>query len=382
MSRIAAVPKILEVVCRATGMGFAAVARVTDERWIACAVRDLIDFGLQPGGELDVATTICGEVRARGDRIVFDDVNAHPEFCGHPSPARYGFRSFISLPIFRGDGSFFGTLCAIDPKPARVDNEQTVEMFRLFAELIAMHLDSQDELAASNAALTDERETAELREQFIAVLGHDLRNPLGSIDAATRVLRAAATDARSRTMLDMAQSSVRRMAGLIGHVLDFARARLGGGLALDRKNETELAATLQHVIAELRTTSPNHPIEANIDLPEPVYCDRERIGQVLSNLLANALTHGAPQRPVEVEAKIDGGSFELLVANAGEPIPQAKLERLFQPFTRATAEPNQQGLGLGLYIAAQIARAHGGTLDVTSDAERTQFTFRMPAVGP
>jgi signal transduction histidine kinase len=379
IARIDAVPKILEVVCRTTGMGFAAVARVTDARWIACAVRDEIDFGLAPGGELKVATTICSEIRDSGRGVVIDNVADHPEYCGHPTPALYGFKSYISLPIFRTDGSFFGTLCAIDPKAARLDTPETVGMFKLFAELIAMHLDAQERLAASEAALVNEREAAELREQFIAVLGHDLRNPLASIDAAARVLRATVSDKRATSMLDVMQKSVRRMAGLIGDVLDFARARLGGGLSVERKEDTALAATLEHVIDELSTASPERTIESRIDLPSPVYCDRDRIAQILSNLLANALTHGAPDRPVSVEAKIQNGRFELSVTNAGEPITAAKRERLFQPFSRATSEPSQQGLGLGLYIAAEIARAHGGTLEVTSDADRTRFTFRMRA---
>jgi GAF domain-containing protein len=89
----------------------------------------------------------------------------------------YRFQSYISMPIFLKDGMFFGTLCAIDPRPARLKNPETIGMFKLFAELIAFHLDAADRLATSEASLSGERQTAELREQFIAVLGHDLRNP-------------------------------------------------------------------------------------------------------------------------------------------------------------------------------------------------------------
>jgi signal transduction histidine kinase len=379
VARIDAVPKILEVVCRMTGMGFAAVARVTDERWIACAVRDEIQFGLQPGGELKVETTLCSEIRDSGHELIIDDVAEDQIYCGHPAPAMYGFKSYISMPIFRANGSFFGTLCAIDPKPARLNTPETVGMFRLFAELIALHLDTQDRLAASEAALVDARETAELREEFIAVLGHDLRNPLSSINAGAQVLRHIVPDKQGAKVVDIIQKSVRRMAGLIDDVLDFARARLGGGLALGRNADEALGPTLEHVIAELRTAWPDRTIEAHIALAAPVYCDRARIGQLLSNLLANALTHGSPDGPVVVDAAVEGDTFELSVANSGDPIPAATMERLFQPFTRASAGPDQKGLGLGLYIASEIARAHGGRLHVTSSAERTCFTLRMPA---
>jgi GAF domain-containing protein len=181
VANIKAVPTILEVVCRTTGMGFAAVARVTEDRWIACGVRDDIAFGLQPGGELKVETTICHEIRQSREPVIIDHVADDAAYCGHSTPAMYGFQSYISMPIILPDGSFFGTLCAIDPRPARVNTPAIVGMFKLFAELIAYHLSAQAQLASSEANLLNERKTAELREQFIAVLGHDLRNPLAAI---------------------------------------------------------------------------------------------------------------------------------------------------------------------------------------------------------
>jgi signal transduction histidine kinase len=382
VARIDAVPKILEVVCRMTGMGFAAVARVTDRRWIACAVRDEIEFGLQPGGELKVETTLCSEIRDSGQPVIIDNVAEDTVYCGHPTPAMYGFKSYISMPIFRANGSFFGTLCAIDPKPARLNTLETVGMFKLFAELIALHLDTQDRLAASEAALVDAHKTAQLREEFIAVLGHDLRNPLSSIHAGAQVLKRMPVDERGSKVIDIIQKSAARMAGLIEDVMDFARARLGGGLPLRRSADQPLHPTLEHVISELRTAWPERTIDAQLEFAEPVDCDRARVAQLLSNLLGNALTHGAPGAPVSVSASTDDGTFQLSVENAGEPIPEATIERLFQPFTRATSGPDQKGLGLGLYIASEIARAHGGTLAVTSTPERTRFTFHMPITEP
>ncbi|RZJ25428.1 MAG: GAF domain-containing protein, partial [Brevundimonas sp.] len=166
VGRITAVPSILEVCCRITGMGYAAVARVTEDRWIACAVRDQIDFGLGVGGELPVRSTLCDEVRQERKPIVFDHADENPAFANHHTPLTYGLQSYISVPIFRGDGSFFGTLCAIDPEPHNPSKPETVETFRLFAQLIGTQLDAEDRLARSEAALLDERDAAELRDQF------------------------------------------------------------------------------------------------------------------------------------------------------------------------------------------------------------------------
>jgi signal transduction histidine kinase len=103
-----------------------------------------------------------------------------------------------------------------------------------------------------------------------------------------------------------------------------------------------------------------------------------RLSQLLSNLVANALTYGAPDKPVDVRALATQSEFELSVSNQGDPIPLLALEKLFEPFERGAVKPSQQGLGLGLYIASQIAAAHAGTLSAASTPEETRFTFRMP----
>ena len=377
ISRIDVVPMILEVVCRTTGMGFAAVARVTEDHWVACAVRDEIAFGLTPGGELAVGTTICNEIRQSGQAVAIDHVAQDADFHGHPTPAQYGFQSYISQPIFR-EGRFFGTLCAIDPKPARVSNPEVMGMFKLFADLIAQHMDTQDRLAKSEAALLSERQAAELREQFIAVLGHDLRNPLASIQAGGRLLCKTPLDERAVTLVGLMQASVMRMADLIDDVMDFARARLGGGFEIERRTDNHLEEAILQAVDELRLAKSDREIVAEVALTDVVACDSHRVAQLLSNLLANALNHGADSAPVTVRAHTDAGRFELSVANAGPPISPERQAMLFQPFSRAEHQYGQQGLGLGLYIAAEIARAHGGELGVVSDETETRFTFSMP----
>ncbi len=378
ISRIEAIPRILDVVCRTTGLGFAAVARVTDERWVACAVRDEIDFGLLAGGELRVATTICNEIRDSGQAVVIDHAAEDEAYCNHPTPKMYGFQSYISVPIYRAGGQFFGTLCAIDPRPATLNKAETINMFKLFADLIAFHLDAQERLKVSEAALLDERETAKLREQFIAILGHDLRNPLNAIAGAATILQKMPLIEDARSVVAMVQRSSVRMEGLIENVLDFARGRLGGGLTLIRTADVSLASVLEQVIAEARIAWPHREILSEVTLDLPVNCDGARIAQMFSNLLENALSHGHPDRPVWVRVRSDYGSLELSVTNHGEPIPPEVIRRLFQPFFRASANLGQ-GLGLGLHIASEIARAHEGSLEVASSAQQTCFTFRMPA---
>jgi sigma-B regulation protein RsbU (phosphoserine phosphatase) len=228
----------------------------------------------------------------------------------------------------------------------------------------------------SDRALNSQREDAELREQFIAVLGHDLRNPLASIAAGARILQRSKLDGQAEAVIAMMQKTVVRMASLIDNVLDFARGRLGGGITLTLSAQP-LEPALRQVIDELQSTHPETIIKTNFALTKPVTADPVRIGQLLSNLLGNALTYGTEGEPVTVIAKTEE-QFELSVCNAGTPISPAAMERLFYPFSRGKVTPSQQGLGLGLYIAAEIAKAHGGTIDVTSTPELTNFTLRMP----
>lgn len=380
VARIDAVPSILEVCCRITGMGYAAVARVTEDRWIACAVRDEIDFGLGVGGELPIRTTLCDEVRESREVIVFDHAAEDPAFADHHTPRTYGLQSYISMPIFRSDGAFFGTLCAIDPNPHNASKPETVETFRLFAQLIATQMDAEERLAKSEAALLDERDAAELRDQFIAVLGHDLRNPLAAIQAGATMLKRTPLDEKALTLVGQMQVSGERMSRLISDILDFARGRLGGGLPLGPRRPVQLTGTLEQVIGELQSSHGDQVVRADLALTRPVACDPDRIGQLLSNLLGNALSHGDPAGDITVRATSEDGVFALSVANAGRPIPDSARGELFKPFSRLRQGEVREGLGLGLYIASQIAIAHGGRIDVVSDTDETRFTFSMPIV--
>jgi signal transduction histidine kinase len=378
ISRIEAVPRLLKVICETTGMGFAAVARVTDEQWVACAVEDRVSFGLTPGGELPVASTLCHDVRASDKPIFIDHASEDPVFCTHHTPRIYKIESYASVPIRLSDGEYFGNLCAIDAQPHKMREPKVVALFELFAQLIALHLENDRERASTESMLMDEREAGELREQFIAVLGHDLRNPLAAIAMGATLLRRKAHDPVAvTTAADRIERSARRMSGLINDVLDFARGRLGSGIGVELAETTTLGQALEGVTAELREVHPERRIASDIAVDGRVRCDLERIQQLLSNLLANALSHGTPDTPVRVRGWLDGQDVVIEVHNDGEPIPGDRLGKVFEPFWRRTAA--REGLGLGLYICSQIAKSHGGRLTVRSAAEQgTTFVARLP----
>ncbi|QHI97676.1 sensor histidine kinase [Xylophilus rhododendri] len=382
VGRIGAVPTLLKIICQNTGMRFAAVARVTAGTWTACAVQDDIAFGLKPGGQLEVNSTLCVEARAAGTPIAFDHASTDPLFATHHTPRIYNIESYVSVPIVLPDGTYFGNLCAIDPAPNEVSKAQTLSMFTLFAEVIAMQLQLEDSHQASQAALATERSTAQLREQFIAVLGHDLRNPVSAVAGAGELL-ARRHDAPDLMRLgDRLKRTARRMAGLIDDVLDLARTRLGDGIGLEAERIEDLGAAWTDVVGELVQAHPDRDIRQKLmDIYAPVRADRGRLQQLLSNLLGNALAHGAADEPITVSAHTEGSDVVLWVANGGPAIPASELDKIFQPYWRPAHSKPGGGLGLGLYICAEIVRAHGGVIRARSSAEEgTVFEVRLPIV--
>jgi signal transduction histidine kinase len=281
------------------------------------------------------------------------------------------------MPIIREGGQFFGTLCAIDPRPARLKNPETIGMFKLFAELIAAHLDAAERLDQARAEIAQERTHKELREQFIAVLGHDLRNPLGSIASGVNMLRRTNDDARRAQILALMEGSVVRMGGLIDNVLDFARTRMGAGLVIKDVEPKPVEPVLEQVVSELRSIHPNRIIETEFDAGTPLVGDHLRLARLFSNLIGNALSHGEAGSTVRVGATTADDRFVFWVANSGKPIPAGTMDNLIEPFVRGKAT-NEQGLGLGLYIASEIAKMHYGTLEAVSTEQETRFIFRMP----
>lgn len=378
----AQVPVILETIQLATGMGFAAVARVTDDRWITCQTIDHIAFGLAPGDELDVVDTICHDVMLTGQDVVIDDVDADPHYCTHSAPRQFGYRSYIAVPIRRRDGSFFGTLFAVDPMPRKLHDDRIVGMFHLFAQIIGAGLELTERLEVSKAAVDHERHLASIQDRFIAILAHDLRNPISVLTSGFRLMERKGLPPDVARIATLMKGSVHRMSLLIENLLDNARKRSGGGLIVDTTPNPNLAPVLRQIVDELAAVSPDHQIKAMIDLPEVLACDSDRIAQLVSNLLGNAVTYGTPGTTITLDARLDGDTLVCAVTNSGNRIDPDQRDRLFLPFEQGADHPSRDGLGLGLYIASEIAKGHGGTLDVESTDARTVFTLRVPNVQP
>src|SRR5262249_39053277 len=218
------------------------------------------------------------------------------------------------------------------------------------------------------------------RERVMGILGHDLRNPVSAVLSLSSTLaQRADVPERTKEGLRHIHRSAERMEQMIATILDFTQLRFRGAPALAREafDFDNLVGT---VVDELRAANPGRDITLDARGELRGHWDVSRMGQVISNLVGNALTHGARESPVTVSLTSDNDSVFLAVTNHGPTIPGEALGRLFEPFWQAPngGAARSRGLGLGLFIAQQIAQAHGGSIAVRSRDDQTTFTLRLP----
>ncbi len=380
---IDAVPKILDIVCRTTGMGFAAIARVTEDRWIACETRDTIGFGLQAGGELPVETTICSAIRKAREPVVIDAVADDPVYRGHPIPALYGFQSYLSVPIILKDGTFFGTLCAIDTKPAKVDTPEIVGTFQLFAELIAAQLQTNHRFNASVRRHEEAEERLRQSQKMEAVgqltggLAHDFNNLLTGIGGSLDLMRLRLSQGRTHDIeryIVAAQGASKRAAGLTQRLLAFSRRQT---LLPEVTDVDRLVTGMAELITGSISARIHFEVAGAADL-WPARVDQNQLENALLNLCINArdampdggrLTVETGNHRLDAEAAAEndlepGHYVSLSVSDTGSGMSPAVIARAFDPFF--TTKPIGVGTGLGLSMVYGFARQSGGHVRIRS----------------
>lgn len=225
------------------------------------------------------------------------------------------------------------------------------------------------------------QEEAQFRERFIGILGHDLRNPLNAIMLSARQLRRrGAMSPVQQQLAQRMEASAARMGNMISDILDLTRARLSGGIPL-HLSPTSLPAVCRQVVEELTVAHPGRDILVQAEGPGEGIWDPERLAQVVSNLVSNALEHGEREGPILVHCRDEAERQVLEISNPGTPIPSHLLATLFDPFRQVGASRSGRGsgLGLGLFIVRELVEAHGGQVTVRStEHEGTTFTVVLP----
>lgn len=429
INQISIVPSLLNVICQTTGMGFAAIARVTEERWITCSVKDDILFGLKPGDELEIKTTICNEIRQLQKSVVIDHVATDPEYNHHHTPAKYGFQSYISVPIIRRDGTFFGTLCAIDPSPRNLKNLAVTGMFEMFAELISFHLDAIEQVHSSTAILHQERavhqkiedeqkvftdalekkvheRTRELEEKnsalekmnnelqsFAYISSHDLQEPLRKIQIFATLITVEELhnlSDKGKNYFVRMQVAANRMQNLISDLLVYSRTNVA-----KRKFEmTDLNAIIEDVRNDLQEELADQRFTIEVGSMCKASVIPFQFRQLLHNLISNSLKFANPERPsyVKISSEIVSGRelnndqlldevsyCHIVVRDNGIGFDQIYNDKIFELFQRLHHRTEYTGTGIGLAIVKKIVENHHGIITASGvKNEGARFDIYFP----
>jgi two-component system sensor histidine kinase/response regulator len=297
----------------------------------------------------ELAELLRGSERTRHIPLIFVTAGAreqHRQFKGY----ELGAVDFIYKPI----------------EPHILKNKAEV-FFELYRQRQALSIE-----------LSDRTETLRLNEMFSALLAHDLRSPLSAMLASARLLQRRSQDQDALEAAARIVASGNRMARMIEDMLDLARARLGGGIIVKRE-AADFKALVERALREHQAAAPDRPIAASYVGNFAGQWDPERIAQVASNLIGNALKHGG--REAAIQVRLDGSERDhvIFAVNNRGTIPSEILPHLFHPFRGGQRQSGRgEGLGLGLYIVSQIVRAHDGHVDVKTGDGETTFHIQLP----
>ena len=388
--QIPVVPTILEVICQVTGMGFAAIARVTSDRWMACSVRDEVQFGLKEGDELEIQTTLCNEIRDHRKPIIIDCVEDDPNYKNHPTPKFYKLQSYISFPILLKDGTFFGTLCAIDAKPAHLNNKKVIDTFSMFVELLCFHLQSQDLLERSYKATLDLQSQNKIlasvnndMDTFVYTASHDLKSPIANIEGLLDILSESITEEKlDREEIDHVikhmKSSMKRLTNTIRDLTAFIEAE--NSTADEKAEEINMLEVLEIVKQDLANQIKESQANIEVDNPDNLLIKfpRKKFKSIIYNLVSNAIKYRSPERPPDILVKLEKveGKMNLSVTDNGLGIPKDQQDKVFAMFKRLHG--HVEGTGLGLYIVKKMVTSNNGEIHVDSTLHKgTTFTIKF-----
>ncbi|MBX5481892.1 MAG: GAF domain-containing sensor histidine kinase [Myxococcaceae bacterium] len=325
-------------------------------------------FGLEASWTPRAADGLCSNAILNHEPMQVGDIELDPRFCDSDTFRQLGLRFYAGVPLVNRENLVLGTLCVLDHRPRLLPPEE-IDGLKVIARQVLAQLELR-RLAA----------VGEFRERLVSILSHDLWAPLQHVLMAARQGMGLGPGGLDPRYLSQIAISAERLTRMVRDVLDFTQTRLGNGLPVQTR-PAHLHQICRRIVQEFSLSYPNREIQLELSGEGTGIWDEDRLGQAVTNLLANALRYGAPDRPIRLTSQTEGQFATVTVFNEGDPIPEQMRARLFAPFPRA-AEAGRElasGLGLGLFIVKEIATSFGGTVEVSSTSDRgTTFRLRVP----
>ena len=347
------------------------------------------------GAFLKVNNTFCGWINFSKDELIgvkrIQDLFTMGAKIFHqthwvPTLQMQGSLAEIKMDIRRKDGQIIPVLMNARRRRRAEGEFDEIAVFmaedrnRYERELMAARRRADALLDMERDSQTLLRDRALFAEQMVGIVSHDLRNPLSTILMAAKLLERADGERRVR-VLGHVRDAAERAKRLVEDLLDFTQSRVGSGLSVNL-NLINLHDLVERTAEELKLSFPGRQFELRITGSGNCVADEDRLVQLLDNLVSNASVYGSEETPITISATTEGATAMLQVHNGGLPIPADKISGIFEPLVRGHTGTTTRSVGLGLFIVNQIAKAHQGTMEVTSTVEAgTTFTFRFPKEG-
>ncbi|RYH51387.1 MAG: hypothetical protein EON54_15110 [Alcaligenaceae bacterium] len=426
--RLPALPSILKALRGLTKMRFAALVRLTGTDWQACVVDDCAGLGIRAGDVWEVDNTLCQKVREINQPVNWPDVSTAPFSRSSSHMASLlGIQAYFAYPIYRADGSFFGTLCAMDTVRGEPAAASVIDAASAFSQILGPQLravEPTDHEAHSTTAASIERDVRTVTQTFqsttqpippagsaspvaggdvgradavsppsgqpsasldpvvqgkvLSVMSHDLRNPMHSLMAAIEMIQIKPMEPRLQRLMGMVQGSAVRLSELARQALDFARLQTLGDVVINVSPAHDLGSTVESAVGHVRASYPQRNIVVNITGCPPMNIDPSRVEQLLEIVLTHAVKHCGVDRDVEVHARRVDQALALDVAVPDYILDAALVPHVFDPFYAVDGEAQTAHLGIGLYLARAIALAHQGELTLVTDAGQARFVVTLP----
>lgn len=431
IQQINIIPTVLESLSTTLGLGWTAVSRVTDNQWIACSVKDELGFGLGPGDQIPFEDTFCKSVRNSGNLVVMDDAPNDETYCEHPIPKKFGFRAYLSFPITLPDGTFFGTLCGLDPESKKMNTPSVRKMFKLYSDLIGYHVYHQRELAAQlnsgevtvpeelpqhlaaqmNFISSLEKNVVETVQDLVAqniliermrddlqrytsISSHQLQEPLRKIQVISSLIldrEADTLDPKSRKYFKRITKSATRMRDLIDALISYTQTAFQHGHFKSSSLEELLLKASGSLTHEIEST--NATIELNGEVNLNV--NEAQFQMLLEQVIGNSIKFAHPDRDpkIIIEGRqishdfssesvqaLNRGYCQVSITDNGQGFEPKSADEMFGLFRTIPGPGSKHGSGAGLAIAKKIVENHQGFIQAHGvPGEGARIDIYVPA---